>query len=270
MKTARIAVLAVALAAGGGALYLVGGGQKAPQQIIVAAPAPAPQIETEEVLVAKRELQMGTLVSEQDIGWVTWPRVTVGPGMITRQQAANVIEDLKGSVSRMSFFQGEPIRREKLVKGPNSGFMSAILPSGMRAVAINIDTQGSTSAGGFVLPNDRVDVLRTVRDDEAAKSGVADAFVTEILLSNVRVLAIGQNVQEKNGERVVIGSNATLEVDPRQAETLILAQRVGQLSLALRSLLDAARPAEAVTPDQPPADNTLTIVRYGVAASGKR
>jgi pilus assembly protein CpaB len=169
----------------------------------------------------------------------------------------------------MSFFKGEPIRREKLVKGPNSGFMSAILPSGMRAVAINIDTQGSTSAGGFVLPNDRVDVLRTVRDDEAAKSGVADAFVTEILLSNIRVLAIGQNVQEKNGERVVIGSNATLEVDPRQAETLILAQRVGQLSLALRSLLDASRTAETATPDQQ-TDNTLTIVRYGIAASGKR
>jgi pilus assembly protein CpaB len=197
-----------------------------------------------------------------------WPRAAVGPGMIRRSETPDVINDLKGSVSRMSFFQGEPIRREKLVKGPSSGFMSAILPSGMRAVAINIDTQGSTTAGGFILPNDRVDVVRTYRDDDAAKGPNGDAFLTETLLSNVRVLAIGQNVQEKNGERVVIGSNATLEVDPRQAETLILAQRVGQLSLILRSLLDANRTAETVVQDQP--DNSLTIVRYGIAAQGKR
>ena len=268
MKTARLGVLAVALAAGGGAMYLVGGSPKAPQPVEIAAPAPPPQIATEEVLVAKRELPMGTLVNEQDIGWVTWPRDALGSGMIVRKEAPGVVEDLKGSVSRMNFFQGEPIRREKLVKGPSSGFMSAILPSGMRAVAINIDTQGSTSAGGFILPNDKVDVIRTFRDDEAAKAGVADAFATEVLLANVRVLAIGQNVQEKNGERVVVGSNATLEVDPRQAEVLILAQRVGQLSLALRSLLDASRTKEPAMADQP--DNSLTIVRYGIAASGKR
>ena len=268
MKTARLGVLGVALAAGGAAMYLVSGSPKAPAPVIIAAPPP-PVVDTEEVLVAKRELPMGTLVTEQDIGWVTWPRAALGAGMLKQSESPNVVNDLKGSVSRMSFFQGEPIRREKLVKGPNSGFMSAILPSGMRAVAINIDTQGSTTAGGFILPNDRVDVLRTFRDEEAAKAGGGDAYQTETLLSNVRVLAIGQNVQEKNGERVVVGSNATLEVDPRQAETIILAQRVGQLSLSLRSLLDASRTVEALVDDKQ-ADGSLTIVRYGIAASGKR
>jgi pilus assembly protein CpaB len=270
MKTARLVVLAVALAAGGGAMFLVGGGQKTPPQVPVAIAPPPPQIETEDVLVAKRELPLGTVIADADIGWVTWPRAAIGAGMLTRKEQPDIATDLKGAVTRGNFFQNEPIRREKLVKGANSGFMSAILPSGMRAVAINIDTQGSTTAGGFILPNDRVDVLRTFRDEEAAKSGVADAYVTQTLLTNVRVLAIGQAVQEKNGERVVTGSNATLEVDPRQAETLILAQRVGQLSLALRSMLDASRTPEVASPDEPKDDSSLTIVRYGVTTAGKR
>ena len=86
----------------------------------------------------------------------------------------------------------------------------------------------------------------------------------------VNKAAFGQNVQEKNGERVVTGSNATLEVDPRQAETLILAQRVGQLSLALRSMLDTSRTAELPAPEEPKDDTSLTIVRYGVTTAGKR
>ena len=105
---------------------------------------------------------------------------------------------------------GEPIRREKLVKG--QGFMSAILPAGMRAVAINIDSQGATSAGGFILPGDRVDVIRTSRDASAGAS--SDNYVSETLLQNVKVLAVGPNIQEKNGQSVVVGSNATLELDP--------------------------------------------------------
>ncbi len=262
MKLARLVVLGVALAAGGAAMFFVGGGQKAMAPIIQALPA-APQIETDDVLTAARDLPMGTLVAEPDFSWTTWPRTAVNPGMMKRADAPNIITDIKGSVTRGSFIQGEPIRREKLVKGPNAGFMSAILPSGSRAVAINIDAQGSTSAGGFILPNDRVDVLRTFREDETLK----DAYTTETLLANVRVLAIGQNIQEKNGQPVVIGSNATLEVDSRQAEVLVLAQRVGQLSLILRSMMDSAPTATDDTKDR---DGGLTIVRFGVPTAAAR
>ena len=84
-----------------------------------------------------------------------------------------------------------------------------------------------------MLPNDRVDLVRTYRDEEASKNGGGDVQVAETVLSNVRVLAIGQTVQERNGEKVVTGETATLEVTPQQAETLALAQKVGQLALVL-------------------------------------
>ena len=245
-------------------MFLVNGGQKVQTPIVQALLAP-PQIETDEILTAARELPMGTIIAEPDLTWMVWPRSAVGAGMLRRADVPTIIVDLKGAVARGSFIAGEPIRREKVVKGPNSGFMSAMLPSGSRAVAINIDAQGATTAGGFVLPNDRVDVLRTFRDEDGGK----DAYVTQTLLSNVRVLAIGQNVQEKNGQPVVVGSNATLEVDPRQAEILVLAQRVGQLSLVLRSMLDSSN--NSTLPPPEPAEAGLTIVRFGVSvAAGKK
>ena len=136
----------------------------------------------------------------------------------------------------------------------------------MRAVAINTDSQGATSAGGFILPNDRVDVVRTFHDDttKGMPGANANTFISETILHNVRVLAIGQNVQDKNGQPVVVGSTATLELDPVQAETIILAQRIGQLSLTLRSIQDVNKEADPVQK----ADRGLTVVRFGYAADG--
>jgi pilus assembly protein CpaB len=226
----------------------------------------APQLDTDEVLIAAKELPMGTLVGESDFGWQIWPRSAVSQGMIRRAERQKAVEDLKGSITRANFLQGEPIRTDKLVKGPNAGFLSAILPTGMRAVAINIDTQGGTTAGGFILPNDRVDVIRSFRDESASKGTGGDVFVSETLLRNIRVLAIGPNVQEKAGEKVVVGSNATLELDPSQSELIIMAQRTGQLSLALRSLLDASKPEPVAVDD----NRGLTVVRYGVATESAK
>ena len=269
MKRAQIITIGVALAAGAGVLYMMSNQKPPPAPVIASMPAPPPPIPTDDVLVAARELPMGTLIAEPDLQWVGWPRTAAGPGMIKKSELPNAVDDIKGSVARGSFFQGEPIRREKVVKGPNSGFLSAILPSGKRAVAINIDASGSTTAGGFILPNDHVDILRTRRDEDAIKSGGPEAYVTDVLLSNMRVLAIGQNVQEKNGERVVVGSNATLEADPREAEILIMAQRTGQLSMTLRSMLDAKK-SDAPVADRPEQAG-VTVVRFGVAtALGKK
>jgi pilus assembly protein CpaB len=136
--------------------------------------------------------------------------------------------------------------------------MAAVLTAGMRAVAINIDEKGTNTAGGFILPNDRVDVVRTFHADDAPPG----TFASETLLSNIRILAIGQNVQEKAGERVIAGATATLELTPEQAEHVILAQRNSQLALVLRSIADAANPA--ATPSPPP--QSLTIVRFGNAS----
>ncbi|MDB5569666.1 MAG: cpaB, partial [Hyphomicrobiales bacterium] len=182
---------------------------------------------------------------------------------IKRSEEPGAQESVRGAIARGGFIQGEPIRREKLVKGPNAGFLSALLPAGSRAVAINIDASGGSSAGGFILPNDRVDVVRT--------STAADGMESETILTNMRVLAIGQNIEEKNGERVVAGSNATLEADPVQAETLILAQRTGQISLVLRSMMDASGRPKADVAAPPDADRgSVTVIRYGVSGAGKR
>ena len=262
MKTSRILILTLAVAAAGGAFLLA----NTPRPAVVEATAPvAAPPQTDDILAASKDLPVGTVVAEGDTLWQAWPKTAVAPGMIVRTTEPNAMQDLKGSIARGALYTGEPVRREKLIKGAGSGFMSAILPSGSRAVAINIDAQGSTSAGGFILPNDRVDVVHTSQDQGRPNGGQA-SVVSETILTNVRVLAIGQNVQEKNGQSVVVGSNATLELDPVQAEAVILAQRTGQLSLTLRSVLDANADKDGVAER---ADHTMTIVRYGTAAEGE-
>ena len=264
MKKARLAVLGLALLAGGGAAWMIASPPPpAPVAHVVEA---APAVETDDVLVAARELPMGTLITDHgDMVWQPWPRSALSALMIKKSDSATVVDDLKGSVSRSSFLQGEPIRRDKLVKGPNSGYLSAILPSGMRALAINTDQGGSSTAGGFILPNDRVDIIRIYRDDEASKSKGSEVISSDTVVANVRVLAIAENVQEKNGERFVKGQNATLELTPSQVETVVSSQRIsgGTLSLALRSMLDANN-NDVVAKDK---DGSLTVVRYGVAVS---
>ena len=249
------------MAAGGA--YMLASAPKPAQVVTASAPVPPPP-QTQDVLVAAKDLALGTVVGDGDVTWQPWPKGGVAAGMIVKDDNPKILDDIRGSIVRSAFFAGEPIHHEKLIKGTNSGFMSAILPSGMRAVAINIDSQGATTAGGFILPNDRVDVVRTFHDD-AAKGLNSNTFTSETLLHNVRVLAIGQNVQEKNGQPVVVGSNATLELDPVQAETVILAQRVGQLSLTLRSMQDANKPEDATVA---PADKDVTVVRFGYAGEG--
>ncbi|MGH6834281.1 MAG: Flp pilus assembly protein CpaB [Methylocella sp.] len=227
MKTARLAVLGVSLVAGIGAAVLAGRSNPPPVQ----PPPPAPS--TDDVLVAAKELDIGNYVDVADLRWDAWPKDHIPEGLIRKSASPAGVEELRGSIARANFAPGEPLRREHLSK--SSDFLAAVLRPGMRAVAINIDAQGSSTAGGSILPpNDRVDVVHTFLDAHAGNS-----FFSQIILTNIRVLAIGQNFQEKNGEHVVNGVNATLEVTPIQAETLVLAQRTGQLSLILRSMTDA-------------------------------
>jgi pilus assembly protein CpaB len=256
MKTARIAVLGVAVAAGLGAAMLASG-SKPPES----APPPPPPSLTDDVLVAAKELNFGAVVDEADLRWETWPKDHIPEGLVRKSSSPGGIEELKGSIIRYNFTPGEPLRRERLIKGPHSSFLAAVLPTSSRAVAINSDTQGSSTAGGFILPNDRVDVLQTFHDEDAARRGIGNSFVTQTILTNIRVLAIGQNIQEKNGERVITGANATLELTPAQAETITLAQRLGQLSLILHSMTDANAAGEPL----PNHNNGLMVVRNGVA-----
>jgi len=233
MKPARILILLVALGAGGFAAFLASGdnNKEAP------APVPVVQIETVDVLVAKADIGMGQSVSEQNIHWQSWPASAANSNFVRKPERPEAVQQIAGSIARTPFLTGEPIREGKLIKANGSGFLAAMLPSGMRALSTEISPE--TGAGGFILPNDRVDVILTRRDREAEKATGVDTQISETILSKVRVLAIDQTVEEKNGQRVVVGRTATLELHPRQAETLALSRQKGSLSLALRSLADA-------------------------------
>jgi len=260
MKRAQLAVLGLALAAGAGAMILMGGDPPPPPQPVQVVSAPA-TVDMTAVLVAAAPIPMGQRLSEQDLRWQDWPSGSVPDGLITRGDG---IEAAAGALTRTSILAGEPVRRERLIHSDSGGFMSAVLPSGMRAVAISIDSRGSSTAGGFILPNDRVDVLRTYRNEAASQQLASDVHVSETILRNVKVLAIGKNVQtDEQGNSFVDGETATLELTPGQSEAITLAQRTGQLSLVLRSLADSG--PDAVEPEEDDEQSGLTIVRFGVA-----
>jgi pilus assembly protein CpaB len=257
MKAARLVVLTVAIAAGGVAAMLAGRSDKPPEVKV----APPPQIATVDILVAKADIAIGQVVSPDDMQWQEWPAAAATGNFIRRSDRSNAIETLAGFIARAPFVAGEPIREAKLVNAKGSGFMAAILPTGMRAISTQISPE--TGAGGFILPNDHVDVILTRRKADADKGAAgSDTHSSETILTNVRVLAIDQNVQEKDGQKVVVGKTATLELTPNQTETLALSQQLGTLSLALRSITDATR-------DEPQTDDNkrssgVNVVRFGV------
>src|SRR5437763_8193946 len=185
MKAARILVLAVALAAGGAAAFLIGSDEEKKPE----AP-PVAQMETTDVLIAKSDIGMGTAISSEDLQWQAWRSATTGDSYITKKDKPSAIEELAGAITRAPFTAGEPIREAKLIRANGAaGYMAAILPSGMRAVSTEISPE--TGAGGFILPHDRVDVIMTKRPNRDGGSKTEDQS-SETILTNVRVLAIDQ------------------------------------------------------------------------------
>jgi pilus assembly protein CpaB len=258
MKPARIIVLVIAVVAGGMAALLAGRSDPPP------APAPVAQLDTTDILVAGSDINLGNAVLERSLRWQTWPAAAVGPSFIRKSDRPDAIRDLAGSIARAPFSTGEPIRESKLIKAKGSGYMAAILPSGMRAISVEISPE--TGAGGFILPNDRVDVILSRRDKMAEKSSGVEVHTSDAILTNVRVLAIDQMVEEKNGQRVVVGKTATLELAPRQAETLALSRQLGTLSLALRSLVDSDKD-KPESNDEGGRRGSVNMVRFGVTST---
>jgi pilus assembly protein CpaB len=257
MTPARLAVLGIALTSGAVAMYLASGSPP-PQQVAKVERLAA---NTVDVLAIASDVPVGNTLQPNDLRWIAWPAESIPEGVIRRDRNAEAEKEIAGSIARMNLIASEPVRREKLIKTEGTGYLSAILPSGKRAVAINTDSRGGNTAGGFILPNDRVDIVRTSKDESASRITRSDVYSSDTILSNVRVLAIGQQISQVDGKNVVIGETATLELDQRQAEAIALAQKMGQLSLALRSLADAK---DMSVPAQAGPDGSLTLVRFGV------
>jgi pilus assembly protein CpaB len=260
MKTAQIAVLSIALGAGGIAAYLARGTDDKAQAPV----QPVAQLPTVEVLVAKNEIGLGQSLRAEDLQWQTWPAAAASGSFIKRGESPEATKQMAGMIARAPFIAGEPIRQPKLVRADGSGFMAAILPTGMRAVSTEISAE--TGAGGFILPNDRVDVILTRRDKNPEKGG-PDIVNSEIILPNVRVLAIDQAPKEKDGQNALVGRTVTLELKPEHAETLARARQSGTLSLALRSIADVNMAENSEEEAAPKRGASINIVRYGVQSS---
>ncbi|MCK1340011.1 Flp pilus assembly protein CpaB [Bradyrhizobium sp. 38] len=267
MNTARIVVLVIALGAGGVAAYLASGYENRPAPALPVAE----KLPTVEVLVAKNDIQLGQAVKPDDLQWQVWPAVTASSAFIRRDNRPEAQTQIAGSIARVPLMQGEPIREQKLVKAEGSGFMAAILPSGMRAVSTELSAE--TGAGGFILPNDRVDVVLTRRlknpdgaNNSNGPTGGNDLVLSEVILTNIRVLAIDQAPKEKDGQNAVVGKTVTLELRPDQVATLSAARQSGTLSLALRSIVDA-NSVDGTPEDQAiKRPGGINVIRYGVQA----
>jgi pilus assembly protein CpaB len=262
MNPQRLIVLGFALVAAVGAAFLVRamiGGGTPPVQA-----RPAPTIAMSEVLVANTNLTPGQALSAEQVRWEKWPVAAVDTSFITREAAGDVEQAVKGTVVRAVILPGQPITKSSIVHGDASGFMAATLTDGMRAVSITITAD--SSAGGFILPNDRVDVILIRKAEGGASRGFA-----KTILSNLRVLAVDQTFRQEKDTRTVIGKTATVEVTPEQAETISAAGSSGVLTLSLRPLSDA----KVAGLDDPAnkrrsADGPVSVIRYGMGGSGNR
>ena len=224
----RVVLLAFALLSGAVAAWLVVQHVRPVPVVAVAEQRPPAPLQPD-VLVASSDLRSAEALSKENMRWQPWPENALNPVYIIRSERPDALETLKGSLVRNRMSLGEPILEENLAPR-NANFLAAILPTGKRALAVRISAENT--AGGFILPSDRVDVLHTEGDEQ----------VTRTILRNVPVLAIDQIVDEKKkdekGKATVIGKTATLELDPVQAEVLAAAQGKGTLSLSLRSAAD--------------------------------
>ncbi|HET7334327.1 MAG TPA: Flp pilus assembly protein CpaB [Rhizomicrobium sp.] len=221
-----------------------------------AMPAPPP-VAMNDVLVASTNLQPGVALSDASVRWQKWPASAVDDSFITKEKSPDVDKFVKGAVVRAPLVSGEPLSVSKIVHADAAGFMAATLQPGMRAASIAVSAE--SGAGGFILPNDRVDVLVTRQ-----VSNSPARYSTRTILSSVRVLAIDQTSHEDKDQKVVVGKTATLEVTPAQAESLSRAQASGTLSLSLRALGDNGD-SKALAAADTSRSNDVAVIRYGIS-----
>jgi pilus assembly protein CpaB len=189
------------------------------------------------VLVARKELPVGTIIDAESLTFQPWPKEMMQSAYYTEGQPDSDMSKLLGTVVRYPITAGQPMTRGALVGPKDRGFLAAALGPGMRAITVPVNA--TTGVAGFVFPGDRVDVMLT---QEVAGGGDGPALkVTETVIRNVRVLATDQRTDSKgeDGQTLVrTFSNVTMEATPRIAEKIAVAQSLGQLSLVLRSIAD--------------------------------
>lgn len=201
------------------------------------------KVETSDVLVATKDLPIGARLAD-GVSWRPWPKDNLLEKMIVRDRRPDALTELAQARVKSAVYKDEPLLDQKIVLPGAGGYLSAILPKGMRAKSVAITSR--SSAGGFILPNDRVDVILTRKITDARNP--MPVVTSETVISNVRVLAVNQLYKPADGDQVAVekGETATLEVTPQQSEILATVESAGDLSLALRSIAEN----EGLTADQ--------------------
>lgn len=271
MRPSRIILLLVALLAGGLAAYLATqGGNSTTPEVAVTTREIVVEEKKAQILVATGPIGVGQRLGPDTVAWADWPEGALRTGYITIASAPDALEKITGAVSRFEIFPGDPILEDKLVRA-QQGYLSAVLPKGKRGVSVAV--QADSASGGFIVPNDRVDVVLT----RTSGSGQ----MSETILSNVKVLAIGarlgetgttgapENPDDPRAEVFVDRAIATLELDPAQGETIINASKVGTLSLALRSIEDFEdEPTRsAATTARRSGNQAVRVIRFGMESN---
>ncbi|MBV0893416.1 Flp pilus assembly protein CpaB [Paracoccus sp. Z118] len=222
-------IFALALTSGGAAAWLSAGSASSSNDSAALAETPM-----ESVLVAAADIAPGAAIDPAALRWQAWPQAAVSDSYVTQRTRPNAPEELAGLAARSAIMTGEPVHEGKFASD-DGGLLAVMLPPGKRAVAVSISAD--TTAGGFILPNDHVDVLHTRLRQGA--DGQVDAN-SRAILRKIRVLAIDQTIDAGTGS--VVGKTATLELTPREAETIVAAEADGAITLALRAIGDADEP----------------------------
>jgi pilus assembly protein CpaB len=255
MDTRRLVVLGfagvMAVAAALLARGIMGGGTPKAQ-----AKAPPP-IAMSEVLVANANLQPGHALSPDEVRWERWPSAAVDSAFIVKKPITSIADVVRGTVVRAPLLAGQPIANTAIVHAEAAGFMSAILLPDMRAISITISAD--SGAGGFILPNDHVDVILARKLE-----GNPPRVVARTIISDVRVLAVDQTFKQDKNTKTVIGKTATLELTPAQAQSIAAAENLGTLSLSLRPLADSDTPVASNLPGDDDRGGQVSVIRYGV------
>ena len=224
MNQRSLILVFFALLAAGGSAYLANSwitAQKGNAPAEPQAVAPAAY-----VLVAKKQITVGSFIKPDNLAWQSWPDDNLPEAYLVKEK--NTMEEMSGSVARASLAPGQPITHTLVVKPGARGFLAAILEPGMRAASININP--ASGLAGLVFPGDRVDVILT----QSLGTGPSARRASETILSGLRVLAVDQRVDPEGGPAVA--KTATLEVTQKQAEILTVTSELGRLSLSLHAL----------------------------------
>ena len=229
MSFRRLLFVMIALCVSGGTIVL-GRIWSQPQVVVAAAPAAPPVQPATRILVAQGTLAEGQFVRAENLRWQAWPADGIAASY--ELEGKTRVEDLIGSVVRAAINDGEPITDGRIVRPGDRGFMAAVLTPGYRAVTVQVTV--SSGIAGFVFPGDRVDLLLTMAL-QADRKDEPQRHASETLLTDLRVLAVDQRADDQNKE-VVVEKTATLEVTPKQAETIAVASELGNMTLSLRSL----------------------------------